>query len=108
MRKFIIALGVVGAIAGLATVTAEAAPRGPAKFYDQYGGFRGYAWCLKQGIMIFDCNYFNLAQCRATASAQPVYCVPNPHAVVQGYDPWAREEAAAAASKKKVRQQRVY
>ncbi len=48
MRKSIITLTLLGAVLGLASVSAEAAPqRGPAKFYDQRGGFRGYAWCLK-------------------------------------------------------------
>ncbi len=79
MRKSIITLTLLGAVLGLASVSAEAAPqRGPAKFYDQSGGFRGYAWCLKAGMEIFDCNYFNKPQCDMTASGRRVYCVPNP------------------------------
>jgi hypothetical protein len=105
MRKFIIALSVLGAVAGFAAASAEAAaPRGgPPKFFDRNGNFRGYAWCLKQATLpAFDCNYFNFAQCQASASARPVYCVPNPHAVEQGYDPWAAEQAAPV-SRRKVR-----
>jgi hypothetical protein len=103
MRKSIIALTVLGAVVGLASVSAEAAPRGPAKFYDQYGGFRGYAWCLKQATLpAFDCNYFNYAQCQASASTRAVYCVPNPHGVVQGFNPYAEE---APVARKRVRQQ---
>jgi hypothetical protein len=90
MGKSIITLTLLGAVLGLASVAAEAAPqRGPAKFYDQSGGFRGYAWCLKAGMEIFDCNYFNKPQCDMTASGRRVYCVPNPFSVVQGYDPYA-------------------
>ncbi len=70
MRKSIITLTLLGAVLGLASVSAEAAPqRGPAKFYDQHGGFRGYAWCLKAGLEIFDCSYFNKPQCDMSASA---------------------------------------
>ena len=109
MRKFIIALSVLGAVAGLAAVSAEAAPRGPAKFYDRNGGFRGYAWCLKQGILIFDCNYFNLRAMpeprrrRSPSTACRIrtrWC----RVTIRG----RRSRSAAAASKKKVRQQRVY
>src|SRR5688572_2014067 len=66
MRKTIIALSVIGAVAGFAAASAEAAQRGPATFYDRNGGFRGYAWCLKQATLPeFDCNYFTYAQCQA-------------------------------------------
>ena len=99
MRKSIIAASLLGAVLGLASMSAEAAPRGPAKFYDQNGGFRGYAWCLKAGLEIFDCNYFNRAQCDVSASTRRVYCVPNPFATVQGYDPYA------PIASKKVRRQ---
>jgi hypothetical protein len=103
MRKSIITLTLLGAVLGLASVSAEAAPqRGPAKFYDQNGGFRGYAWCLKAGMEIFDCNYFNKPQCDMSASARRVWCVPNPFATVQGFDPYAQ------AASKKVRRQPVY
>jgi hypothetical protein len=102
MRKSIITLSLLGAVLGLASVSAEAAPfRGPAKFYDQNGGFRGYAWCLKSGMQIWDCNYFTKEQCDMSASARRVYCVVNPHAVVQGYDPYAPPPIAS----KKVRRQ---
>jgi hypothetical protein len=99
MRKSIITLSLLGAVLGLASVSAEAAPRGPAKFYDENGGFRGYAWCLQTGIEIFDCNYFNRAQCYASASTRRVYCTPNPFAVVQGYNPYAEPYAPVAAKK---------
>ena len=89
MRKSLIALTVIGAVLGLASVSAEAAPRGPAKFYDQNGGFRGYAWCLKRGLEIFDCSYFTRAQCDMSASGRSLYCTPNPFATVQGYNPYA-------------------
>jgi hypothetical protein len=108
MRKFIIALSVLGTVAGFAAASAEAAaPRGgPPKFFDRNGGFRGYAWCLKQATLPeFDCNYFTYNQCLAAASARAVYCVPNSFALEQGYNPWAAEQAAQAAQprKKKVR-----
>lgn len=108
MRKSIIALSLLGAVLGLASVAAEAAPQrgGPAKFYDQNGGFRGYAWCLKAGLQIFDCNYFNLAQCNMTAYGRGVYCVPNPHAVVQGFNPYAQQQQPVAT--RKVRRQVAY
>ena len=110
MRKFIIALSVLGAVAGFAAVSAEAAaPRGgPPKFFDRNGGFRGYAWCLKQALMPeFDCNYFNYAQCQASASGRPVYCVPNPFALEQGFNPYAQQQIAPP-SRRKVRQQIAY
>ena len=78
MRKPIIAKSIAGSIAGMAllgavvgfaSVSAEAAQRGPVRFYDQHGGDRGYAWCLKAGLEIFDCSYFTLAQCNMSASA---------------------------------------
>lgn len=104
MRKSIITLALLGAVLGLASVSAEAAPqRGPVKFYDQHGGFRGYAWCLKAGLEIFDCSYFNKPQCDMSASARRVYCVPNPFGVEQGFNPYA-----PAAAKKKVVRQQVY
>lgn len=79
MRKLDIVVGLFATALGLAAVTAVAAPqRGPAKFYDEHGGFRGYAWCLKAGPEIFDCNYYNRAQCEMSASARRVYCTPNP------------------------------
>lgn len=104
MRKSIIALSVLGAVLGLAGVPAEAAPRGPAKFYDQNGGFRGYAWCLKAGLEIFDCNYFNKAQCDMSASTRRVYCTPNPFAVVQGFSGYGYQDDAPVARKKARRQ----
>ncbi len=42
MRKSIIALSLLGAVLGLASVSAEAAPRGPVRFYDDRGQDRGY------------------------------------------------------------------
>ena len=103
MRKSIITLTLLGAVLGLATVAAEAAPqRGPARFYDQNGGFRGYAWCLQSGMEIFDCNYFNKGQCDMTASGRRLWCVPNPFATVQGYDPYA------PVATRKPRRQQVY
>ncbi len=104
MRKSVIALSLLGAVLGLASVPAEAAPRGPTQYFDDRGGFRGYAWCLQQGLEIFDCNYFNLAQCQVSASTRRVWCVQNPFAVVAAQ----RAEQAAAAGpvkRKKVRQQ---
>jgi hypothetical protein len=111
MRKFIIALSVLGTVVGFAAVSAEAAARrgGPPAFYDRNGGFRGYAWCLKQATLPeFDCNYFNYAQCQASASGRPVYCVPNAFALEQGYNPWAAEQQAVPVSRKRVRQQVTY
>jgi hypothetical protein len=108
MRKTIIALSVIGAVAGFAAATAEAAQRGPAKFYDRNGGFRGYAWCLKQATLPeFDCNYFTYAQCQAAASTRAVYCVPNSFALEQGFNPQAQQQFAPV-SRRKVRQQVVY
>jgi hypothetical protein len=107
MRKSIIALSLLGAVLGLASVAAEAAPQrgGPARFYDQNGGFRGYAWCLKSGMLIFDCNYINQAQCDMTANGRGVYCIPNPHAVEQGYNPYLQPQPAVS---RKVRRQVAY
>lgn len=99
MRKSIIALGLLGAVLGMASVAAEAAPRGPARFFDENGGFRGYAWCLKSGPLIFDCNYFTLAQCQMSASGRRVYCAPNPYAVVQGYNPYFAPHEPVATKK---------
>jgi hypothetical protein len=108
MRKLIIALSVLGAVAGLAAVSAEAAaPRGPARFYDRNGNFAGYSWCQKEGMFIHDCNYFTYQQCYDRASGSRNYCVPNPYAVEQGYNPWAAEQAAPV-SRKKVRLQQPY
>jgi hypothetical protein len=108
MRKSIIALSLLGAVLGLASVAAEAAPQrgGPAKFFDRNGGFRGYAWCLKAGMQIFDCNYFNYAQCEMSASGRRLYCVPNPFAVEQGFNPYAQPQQPVAS--RKVRRQAVY
>jgi hypothetical protein len=109
MRKFIVALSVLGAVAGFAAASAQAAaPRGgPPKFYDRNGGFRGYAWCLKQATLPeFDCNYFTFAQCQASASTRAVYCVPNSFALEQGFNPYAQQ--VAPAPRKKVRQQISY
>ena len=107
MRKFIIALSVLGAVAGFAAASAEAAaPRssGPQRFYDRNGGFRGYAWCLKQATLpAFDCNYYTYQQCYASAMGRPVYCVANPHALEQGFNPAAQQELAPAP-RRKVRQ----
>ena len=63
------------AVAGLGLATDAMAQT---KFYDQSGGFRGYAWCRKIGMDIGDCNYYNLSQCQATGLLGPAYCVPNP------------------------------
>jgi hypothetical protein len=104
MRKSIIALSLLGAVLGLASVSAEAAPRGPAKFYDQHGGFRGYSWCLKSGTEIYDCNYFNKAQCDVSASARRLYCVPNPFGVEQGVLSYGGPIDAPVSSKKVRRQ----
>ena len=82
---------------------AEAAPRGPVRFYDDRGQDRGYLWCLQAGLQIFDCNYFTKAQCDMSASARRVWCVVNPFAVVQGYDPYA-----PTVAKRKVQQRQVY
>ena len=60
MRKSIITVSLLGAVLGLASVAAEAAPRGPATFYDQNGGFRGYLWCLKSGMEIFSVKLASL------------------------------------------------
>lgn len=106
MRKSIIALSLIGAVLGLAGVSAEAAPRGPVRFYDQNGGDRGYLWCLKAGMEIFDCNYFNKAQCDMSASGRRVWCVVNPFAVEQGYDPYAPTVAKRKAQRQ--RQGQVY
>ncbi len=77
MTKFLIALTVGAVVVGAAGLSTEAAAQ--TKFYDQQGGFRGYAWCHKAGMDIVDCNYFNLAQCQATnAGFGPAYCVGNP------------------------------
>jgi hypothetical protein len=103
MRKSIIALSLLGAFVGLASVPAEAASRGPARFYDQNGGFRGYAWCLKVGMEIFDCNYFNKAQCDMSASGRRAYCTPNPFATVQGFPGYGQVDTPAAV--RKVRRQ---
>jgi hypothetical protein len=103
MRKSIIALSLLGAVLGLASVSAEAAPRGPAKFYDQNGGFRGYTWCLQRGLEIFDCNYFTHAQCSASASARRLWCVVNPFAAEQRFQGYGHAEAPIA--RRKVRRQ---
>lgn len=92
MRKSIVALSLLGAVLAAASVPADAAtraPRGPTRFYDENGNDRGYLWCLKAGMEIFDCNYFNKAQCDMSASGRRVWCVVNPFAVAQGYDPYA-------------------
>lgn len=105
MRKSIIALSLLGAVLAAASVPAEAAtraPRGPVRFYDDRGNDRGYLWCLKAGMQIFDCNYFTKAQCEMSASARRVWCVVNPFAVVQGYDPYAPD--AVVAKRKAPRQ----
>jgi hypothetical protein len=74
-------IGCLAVALGMASMSADAAPqRGPAKFYDEQGGFRGYAWCMQAGGDIFDCNYFNRAQCEMSASGRRLYCAPNPFA----------------------------
>lgn len=83
MRKSMIALGAAALVSGLFLgpfVTTADAQRGPARYHDSRGGDRGFAFCLKQGLEIFDCNYFTWAQCQASASARPVECVLNPFA----------------------------
>ena len=81
MRTFLGA-GCFAVALALVSVSAEAAPqRGPAKFYDQNGGFRGYAWCRRTGDgMAVDCNYYNRAQCEMTTSYAWLACMPNPFA----------------------------
>lgn len=104
MRKSIFTLAVVSVVLGAAGVAAEAAPRGPAAFYDSRGGFRGYAWCLKDSWAVFDCNYFTRVQCDMSASGRRAYCTPNPFALDQGYNPYAAE----LAPKKRVIRRQVY
>lgn len=87
MRKSMIALGAAAMAAGLFLgpfVTTADAQRGPVRYHDSRGGDRGFAFCLKQGLEIFDCSYFTWAQCQASASARPVECVLNPFAAEQG------------------------
>ena len=86
MRKSMLALSAAAMAAGLFLgpfVTTADAQRGPTRYYDRNGGDRGFAFCLKQGLEIFDCSYFSFAQCQASASARPLECVPNPFAVEQ-------------------------
>lgn len=56
---------------------------GAIRFYDDHGGDRGYAWCLKRGGRWFsgwsDCSYYTYAQCRAAIAGPPGGdCEPNP------------------------------
>jgi hypothetical protein len=79
MRRFL-GLGCLAFALALTSVAAEAAPqRGPTKFYDSQGGFRGYAWCRRTGDgTAVDCNYYNRAQCEMTTSYAWLACIPNP------------------------------
>jgi hypothetical protein len=80
MHKHLAKFGFAALVLSLASVSTQAAPqRGPTQFYDQNGGFRGYAWCRKAGMDIVDCNYYTQAQCGASGAGYlPAYCVPNP------------------------------
>lgn len=75
-------IGALAVALALASAAAEAAPqRGPTKFYDQHGGFRGYAWCIRTGDgSAVNCNYYNRAQCEMATSYAWLACIPNPFA----------------------------
>jgi hypothetical protein len=92
MRKSIIALSLLGAVLGIASVPADAAsrrPGGPVRFFDHNGGDRGFLFCKKAGMDIFDCNYFTRDQCNASLMPPGrLYCVVSPWAIEQGFDPW--------------------
>jgi len=90
MRKSIIALGLLGAVLGIASVPAEAATRGggPVRFVDHNGNDRGYLFCKKSGLDIFDCNYFSREQCYGSLISSRAYCVVSPWAIEQGFDPF--------------------
>lgn len=96
MRKSMIAFGAAAMVAGLFLgpfVTAADAQRGPTRYYDSRGGDRGFAFCLKQGLEIFDCSYFTWAQCQASASTRPLECVQNPFAVEQAQQAYQPRKA---------------
>jgi hypothetical protein len=108
MRKSIIALSLLGAVLGIASVPADAASRrqsGPVRFVDQNGGDRGYLFCKKAGIDIFDCNYFNRAQCDASLVGSRLYCVVNPWAIEQGFDPYYGTAPQAPITRRQVQRQ---
>ena len=111
MRKSIIALSLFGAVLGIASVPADAAtrrPSGPVRFVDHNGNDRGYLFCKKAGIDIFDCNYFTREQCDAARSpASRLYCVVSPWAIEQGFDPWTGAPPLAPVQRRQV-QRRVY
>ena len=101
MRKSMIALGAAAMVAGLflgPLVTTADAQRGPTRYYDERGGDRGFAFCLKHGLEIFDCSYFTWGQCQASASGRPVVCVLNPFA-----DPDQRAYQPRKLKRKKAR-----
>jgi hypothetical protein len=65
--------------------TARREANGAIRYYDDNGGDRGYAWCLKRGGRWFggwsDCSFFSYGQCRAAIIGPPGGdCEPNPFA----------------------------
>ena len=108
MRKSIIALSLLGAVLGIASVPADAAqrgPRGPVRFVDHNGNDRGFLFCKKAGMDIFDCNYFTRAQCDASIIGSRLYCVVSPWAIEQGYDPYSGLPPQAATTRRQVQRQ---
>ncbi len=101
MRKLIIALGL---LAGAIVVSG-----GPAdaqqglRFRDDAGNDRGTAWCLRPYYARgdYDCRYYTLEQCQATAAGNIGFCEPSPWAVEQAQ----RAQAATPRPGKPRRQQ---
>ena len=108
MRKSIIALSLLGAALSLASVPADAAtrrPSGPVRFVDHNGNDRGYLFCKKAGMDIFDCNYFSREQCNASLYSSRLYCVVSPWAIEQGWDPYYGTPPLAPVARRQVQRQ---
>ncbi|ETR75828.1 hypothetical protein X566_24525 [Afipia sp. P52-10] len=71
------------AISQAEAATARREPNGAVRYYDDNGGDRGYAWCLRRSGRWFsgwsDCSYYTYGQCRAAIIGPPGGdCEPNP------------------------------
>src|SRR5689334_14844856 len=78
MRKLVMAIAVLSAVA--AVVTPAAARHARVHQYPVYDGPRAFPWCIqgRETGVPGDCSYQTYNQCAATASGRFAYCNVNP------------------------------